>query len=82
MVVGSNPTGPNTQSPENKAVTKTGESSGKSENENLVSGLFSDPDFRLIAERWPELPEHIKAAVKALVETSKATGKHQDGQTQ
>jgi len=39
----------------------------------LVSGLFSalknDLDLRLIVEHWPELPEHIKAAIKALVQT-------------
>lgn len=28
---------------------------------------LSDPDLALIQERWPELPEHIKAAVLALV---------------
>jgi hypothetical protein len=27
------------------------------------------PDLRLIVEAWPELPEHIKAAIKALLET-------------
>jgi hypothetical protein len=39
----------------------------------LVSGLFSTlenaPDLRLIVEKWPELPEHIKAAIKVLVQT-------------
>jgi hypothetical protein len=28
-----------------------------------------DPDLALIQDRWPELPEHIKAAVLALVRT-------------
>jgi hypothetical protein len=29
-----------------------------------------DPELALIVERWPKLPEHIKAAVLALVRTS------------
>ena len=41
----------------------------------LVSGLFfeseNDPDLKLILQRWPELPDHIKAAIKALVGTHK-----------
>jgi hypothetical protein len=28
-----------------------------------------DPDLTLIANHWPKLPEHIKAAIKALVQT-------------
>jgi hypothetical protein len=27
-----------------------------------------DPDLALIVERWQTLPEHIKAAIKALVQ--------------
>jgi hypothetical protein len=45
----------------------------KNENPVLDSSLdkFStrDVDFRRLAERWPELPEHIKAAIKTLIET-------------
>ncbi|MCP4612505.1 MAG: hypothetical protein GY845_27720 [Planctomycetes bacterium] len=62
-----------TQHPENKPLTETDKPGNKSENYNLVSGLFSTlenaPDLRLIVEKWPELPEHIKAAIKALVQT-------------
>ena len=28
-----------------------------------------DPDLVLVVERWLDLPEHIKAAIKALVQT-------------
>jgi hypothetical protein len=29
-----------------------------------------DPDLALIQNRWPKLPEHIKAAIRALVGAS------------
>ena len=29
-----------------------------------------DPDLALVQERWPKLPEHIKAAVLALVRST------------
>jgi hypothetical protein len=35
----------------------------------LFSKKEIDADLRLLIERWPILPEHIKAAVKALVKT-------------
>jgi len=67
------------QSTEDKALTPTGESGDKSENPNLVSGLFSkseiEPDFLQLIEAWPSLPEHIKAAIKALIQTHKAEEK-------
>jgi len=40
----------------------------------LVSGLFSgskiDADLTQIIKVWPELPEHIKAAIMALIRTT------------
>ena len=45
MVEGSNPSGPISQSAENKEVTTPGELSEKSENQNLVSGLFFEEDI-------------------------------------
>jgi hypothetical protein len=47
-----------------------------SETERTRSGTLdakkapSDPDLDLIEGRWPKLPEHIKAAVLALVRAS------------
>ena len=29
-----------------------------------------DPDLAMVVERWPNLPEHIKAAIKALIQTN------------
>jgi hypothetical protein len=41
----------------------------------LFSEFNSDPDFLQLIEAWPELPGHIKAAIKALVQTHKAENK-------
>jgi hypothetical protein len=30
-----------------------------------------DPDLALVVERWSNLPEHIKATIKTLVETAR-----------
>ena len=73
MPISSNLTRPSSQLPEHKAVTKNDKSSKNPENQKLVSGLFfeseNDQDLKQILQRWPELPEHIKAAIKALVQT-------------
>jgi hypothetical protein len=72
-----------TQPAEDKAVTKTDKLDSQSENQNLVSGLFSvlenEHDLRLIVERWSELPEHIKAAIKTLVEAHKGKEWRKEG---
>ncbi len=46
--------------PAYKKILKTAET----QSENL------SPDLTEIVAVWPELPEHIKAAIKALVQTS------------
>ena len=40
-------------------------------NLSLFLELENDPDLKLILRRWPELPDYIKAAIKALVGTHK-----------
>jgi hypothetical protein len=34
----------------------------------------SDPDLAFILDRWPSLPEHVKAAVMALIRTAQKGG--------
>jgi hypothetical protein len=34
-----------------------------------------DPDLAALVKAWPDLPEHIKAAIKALVQTHTREGK-------
>ena len=63
---GLEPLSENRQGVENKALT---------ENQYLVLSTSLDkilqkhPEVKAIIETWPNLPEHIKAAIKALVQT-------------
>jgi hypothetical protein len=41
----------------------------------LFSALENDQDLVKMVKLWPDLPEHIKAAIKALVQTHKAENK-------
>jgi hypothetical protein len=34
-----------------------------------------DPDLAIVVEHWPNLPEHIKAAINALIQTNKTEKK-------
>jgi hypothetical protein len=45
------------------------------QNNKLSNKQAMDPDLTLVVEAWPELPEHIKAAIKALIQTHKAEKK-------
>ena len=69
------------QGVDNTALTETGKSGDKSENQNLVSGLFFESeihtpelptDLGKVVAAWPQLPEHIKAAINALIQTHQA----------
>jgi hypothetical protein len=43
--------------------------------ENLSQIAQKHPDLAEIVKVWPELPEHIKAAINALVQTHKTEKK-------
>ncbi len=72
LVADSNSTKSSSQLPKNKEVTNLKENSDTSENPELVSGLFfeskNDPDLRLLMQCWPKLPEHIKQAIRVLIQ--------------
>jgi hypothetical protein len=78
-VAGSSPVAPISQTFGKKAVTKTKKWSSEIPNQKLAPSLFfdckNDPDLRLLVDHWPELPLHIKAAIKALVQTHKTEKK-------
>ena len=66
---GFEPLNENQQSVDNKALTQ-------SENPVLDASLDKilqkHPDLAQVVERWPDLPESIKAEVKALIQEGKA----------
>ena len=47
----------------------------KSQKQGQIDTSELPPDLAEIVTVWPELPEHIKAAIKALVQTHKAEKK-------
>jgi len=55
--------------PAYKKNPKTGGKQGEVDTQNLSSDLAE------IVTVWPELPEHIKAAIKALIQTYKTEKK-------
>ncbi len=57
----------------NQTIQPTGDtSSSKSQNQQLVSGMFSertnDADFMLIAKKWNALPKELAEAIVKTVE--------------
>ena len=59
------------QPTENEALTPTGKSGDKSENPNLVSGLFFeshfDADLKTVIERWNDLSVDLRGAIVKMV---------------
>ncbi len=55
------------QTTDNKVLIETAKSGDKSENPNLVSGLFFeseiDADLRTVIERWDELSVELREAI-------------------
>jgi hypothetical protein len=42
----------------------------KTEKQGIINTSELPPDLAEIVAVWPDLPEHIKAAIKALVQTN------------
>jgi len=76
--VGLEPTSSNQQSLDNKELTKNTNPVLATSLDNLVQ-IY--PDLVELVNAWPELPEQVKAAIKALVKThslnSERTGNRQ-----
>ncbi len=53
------------------AVSKTpiSEGGGAKSDARCAPAKTKDPDLDMVVNKWPELPEHIKAAIKALFQT-------------
>ena len=56
-------------SPLTASKTPISEGGGAKSDAHDAPKVPKDPDLDIVIEAWPELPGHIKAAIKALVET-------------
>jgi len=51
--------------------TSISKGSGAESDAHCAPEAPKDPDLDIVVKAWPELPEHIKAAIKALIQTEK-----------
>jgi hypothetical protein len=56
------------------AKTPISETPGAKSGAPSAQNTPPDPDLALIQDRWPKLPEHIKAAVVTLVQSASKEG--------
>jgi hypothetical protein len=55
--------------PVTASKTPISESCGVKSNARHAPKAPKDPDLDIVVKAWPELPGHIKAAIKALIQT-------------
>jgi len=51
-------------------ISASGSAESGAPNAPNTPKIPQDPDLAIVVEHWPNLPEHIKAAIKALIQTN------------